>query len=757
MANSAGISFSGLGSGLDTASIISQLISLERRPIQRLQVQSAQIEQRKAAYDQFRQQLVSLNASLNSFNQPNIFDPVRTTSSNAEAISITASSGSGVGVREMTVRQLAQAQRIASSPQSSPTAQLGLSGRFRVNDVQVDLVATDTLQSIASKINGANANVTASVVDGGSGSAFLTLTSSRTGAANAIRLEQVGIASPIEARDGVLARLGLIGFSAQTVERPGYVSGAFSSSDSTAFSSIGLSGEQRVEVGGVGFTFDFSSGTLDDLAARINAIPEIEARVVTANEGGNTVFRLEVSGATRPVTQGLDELGMVEGTSTYQLAARDRTQLVAAQDAIYTIDGIELNSSSNTLTNVIQGATVTLNQADPNRRVNLSVTRDTEAVVGTIRGMVTNFNRVNQFIRDNSRFNAETFESGIFFADSVAAQVQASLAGTAFNNAAGLSGDLRNITQLGFGLDSEGALTLDEAALRRQIEAKPTGVANVFRSTGTASTSQLTYVSSNGKTRASVGSGYAVNITQAATQTQVRAAAAQTGPTAQSEELLFSGSQLGRDPIRLTIPAGSTQQDIVQRINNESRLRGAVSASIEDGRIVVRSTRFGAGSNFDVSSNVAAGPNSSGIGTGGQATKTLGVDVQGTINGEPATGSGQFLTGNVGNANTEGLQIQYTGTTTGEVGRMAFSKGVGSLLADTVDTFLNRENGLISTTTQAFDAQITQFRERIESINRSISDREVSLRRRFAVMDEAVARSNAQLQRLQASLSQLRG
>ena len=38
-----------------------------------------------------------------------------------------------------------------------------------------------------------------------------------------------------------------------------------------------------------------------------------------------------------------------------------------------------------------------------------------------------------------------------------------------------------------------------------------------------------------------------------------------------------------------------------------------------------------------------------------------GLDVQGEINGEEATGKGQILTGNVGNSNTDGLAIRYTG------------------------------------------------------------------------------------------------
>ena len=38
-----------------------------------------------------------------------------------------------------------------------------------------------------------------------------------------------------------------------------------------------------------------------------------------------------------------------------------------------------------------------------------------------------------------------------------------------------------------------------------------------------------------------------------------------------------------------------------------------------------------------------------------------GLDVAGEINGEEATGNGQVLTGNTGNASTDGLAVRYTG------------------------------------------------------------------------------------------------
>ena len=62
--------------------------------------------------------------------------------------------------------------------------------------------------------------------------------------------------------------------------------------------------------------------------------------------------------------------------------------------------------------------------------------------------------------------------------------------------------------------------------------------------------------------------------------------------------------------------------------------------------------------NFKVSSSTSGL-----VSTQGDVYDTIdnGLDVQGEINGEEATGKGQILTGNDGNSSTEGLAIRYTG------------------------------------------------------------------------------------------------
>ena len=74
--------------------------------------------------------------------------------------------------------------------------------------------------------------------------------------------------------------------------------------------------------------------------------------------------------------------------------------------------------------------------------------------------------------------------------------------------------------------------------------------------------------------------------------------------------------------------------------------------------ITLRHQQFGSDYTFKVSSSTEGL-----LSTKSNIYDTIenGLDVAGEINGEEATGSGQVLTGNTGNSNTEGLAVRYKG------------------------------------------------------------------------------------------------
>jgi flagellar hook-associated protein 2 len=295
-------------------------------------------------------------------------------------------------------------------------------------------------------------------------------------------------------------------------------------------------------------------------------------------------------------------------------------------------------------------------------------------------------------------------------------------------------------------------MTLDESRLDAAMAQDANAVAALFRTVATTNNTELSYISSTSKSKPSGPAGYEVVITQLATKTSMVAQSAQTGASTVTEKLTFSGTLFGGSGIELTVSAGSTAADLVNQINNDSRLKDLVQASLDgDGKLNLVSKRFGTPGAFSVVSDLEAGPDNSGIGTEG-GVFTLGLNVEGTINGEEATGSGQFLTGKAGAANVDGLQVLYTGNTLGSIGNVVFGKGVASRMSDLMMTFTDSVDGLLTATDKALQDQIKDITDRIADYEKTLEIREQTLRARFLAMEQAVSALQAQ----QARLNQMR-
>ena len=80
---------------------------------------------------------------------------------------LSASIGTGTisaGTYAIKVSQLAAPEQIVSDGSTSSGTALGISGQMVINGTAISVASTDTLSGIASKINSANAGVSASVL-----------------------------------------------------------------------------------------------------------------------------------------------------------------------------------------------------------------------------------------------------------------------------------------------------------------------------------------------------------------------------------------------------------------------------------------------------------------------------------------------------------------------------------------------------------------------------------------------------------------
>ena len=184
------ISVGGLISGLDTNSIIDQLLALQQKPIVKLQQQEANYQVELSAYGSMQAVLDSLKSAMGGLDSVSDLTSFSATSGDTDLFSVSADENATAGSYDITVQNLAKVHKLTSGAFTETEAVGGGTIHLRLGDaaaVDISVSATDTIVDVAQAINDADAGVNAAVIFDGT-SYFLTLTGEETGAANLIDL-----------------------------------------------------------------------------------------------------------------------------------------------------------------------------------------------------------------------------------------------------------------------------------------------------------------------------------------------------------------------------------------------------------------------------------------------------------------------------------------------------------------------------------------------------------------------------------------
>jgi flagellar hook-associated protein 2 len=195
----AGLTASGIGSGVDIDGLVNQLVAAERAPqARRLQRASTRVNTQLSALGTLRGALSTLQGSVSGLKTTSTFQGRRADSSDKTIFGASASSTAATGNYSVEVRQLASAQKLASAayPAGSTavigTGTLTLTAGGKVVTVTIGDSAK-TLAGIRDAINAAPGNdiVQATLVTAVDG-ARLVLTARQSGLANSMQVTATG-------------------------------------------------------------------------------------------------------------------------------------------------------------------------------------------------------------------------------------------------------------------------------------------------------------------------------------------------------------------------------------------------------------------------------------------------------------------------------------------------------------------------------------------------------------------------------------
>lgn len=234
--------------------------------------------------------------------------------------------------------------------------------------------------------------------------------------------------------------------------------------------------------------------SLNSLAQKINGTTDIgaQASVVQVAPGE---YRLLIAssqtGTANKLSLGGDmalwqQLGFVDATGKVN-------EVVAATDAVFTVNGVEFKRPSNVVSDVIPGVTLSLKmQADPVTGAGgttlLTISWDDSSLIQQVKDLIAAYNSFIDTARKYSGWDPETLQGGILFGDPLLQRLLAELRRSIFKEVPGAVSGYESAVMVGIStgplgaFSKEGKLSFDETKFLSKLKANRDAVAYLFTS-----------------------------------------------------------------------------------------------------------------------------------------------------------------------------------------------------------------------------------------------------------------------------------
>ena len=655
---------------LDINSIVSQLMTVERQPIAKLNVKEASYQAKLSAYGSVKGAVSSFQTAVQSLSSASNFQTLKATSSDTTIFSASAASTATAGTYSLEVTTLAQAQKLVAIGQTSSTAAIS-DGTTTTVTFDFGTISGGAFDSGTGKYTGST------FTSNGAGTTDITIDSSNNslqGIRDAINAAQMGVtATIINDGSGIPYRLSL-------------------SSDS-----LGVSNSMKITTSG-------GDGTMATLLAQ-------------------------------------DPAGLP--------AAQHLSQTVTAQNADFKVNGVTVSKTSNTVSDVIPGVTLTLSKVTTTPAT-LTVARDTATMSSSIASFVKAYNDIAGTLKNLSAYDAAKQKGAILQGDSTVRSLQSQLRSMLNTPVVGISGTLTTLSDVGVTFQKDGTLAVNQTKLDSVMASNFSDIASLFASVGKATDSLVSFSSATSSTKAG---SYAVSITQLATQGKaVGSAAANLTINAGNDDLTLSvdGTSASITLSAGTYTAATLATELQSKINSVSALSTAgisVAVTQSGGVLTITSANYGSTSAVDIT----AGDGALDL-MGATPAEPPGVNVNGSIGGVSATGSGQILS--VASGDPQGLSIAVGGGALGARGTLNYSIGYASTLNNWATSSV-ASDGILTNRTDGIGKTITDIGKRRIELEARLVGVEKRYRAQFTALDVMLSSMNTTSTYLTQQLDQL--
>ena len=312
----------------------------------------------------------------------------------------------------------------------------------------------------------------------------------------------VGVKAGTGAQAGSYAVEVLQLATAQSVASQSFASAQATLGAGTVRIELGALSGDDTKPSGKAFTASGGDDIIDLTVGADDTLAQLRDRINEAKKGVSASIVNDASGARlvlRSTQTGEDHAFRITATPTDPTApgaladlnyepeqdevANPMTLAVAAGNAQAMFNGIEVTSSSNTLTNVVDGLTLTFSKVTT-APVTVTTAQDTGSMKKAVQEFASAYNDVRKLLANQTQYDDKNRVAGVLQGDSAARAVQAQLRNLLGGNA-GTSTTFARLADIGFDLQSDGTIKTIDTKLDAAL-AKPTELKKLFAATDPA-------------------------------------------------------------------------------------------------------------------------------------------------------------------------------------------------------------------------------------------------------------------------------
>jgi len=746
------------------------MIESESGMVNYLRVRQAETINMSTTYKSISTVMLALKFSVSLLTSRASFEMSSISVSDEDVLTAEATSAASPGTFILNVDALALNHQIASqgfedadsTSIGTGTVQISV-GDGSATTLTIDST-NDTLTGLKNAINEANIGVTATIVDDGTSKNpyRLVLTADKTGKKNAINF--TASLSGGTAPDFATAVFddvetdGISADSTSTIAKG--ATAAYSGNQNKTYTfTVAGAGVQTVGAGDI--TINWTDGTNSGTIV----VSEADTEVALTGDGADG---LKLSFGAGDLKAG-DTFAVQAFAPTLQVAADARVSLGS------TVGGgspIVISSETNEVEDLIAGVTLHLKDVST-APVTIEVSIDKQGIKDKITDILNKYNEVMRHIDQQFRYNEETGEAGVLLGDGYLLSMQSYLRSAVSGALSTLPTSMNMLASIGIRTGDGGHLMLTQTSkLFDAIDEDFAAVKNLFTSSGSSTNPLVQFLVATDKTKIT-SDGYEVDITQAAAQGYLQGAEIYD-PAAQSIIIDSTNSALKltvdgvtSETITLTEKTYTSAAELVRELQNKinaddnigkyNMTAEWVSTGGDTGYLLLVSPSYGETSKVSIDLGVANSANQAlGLAT---AQSVAGKNVAGTINGEAATGAGRVLTGDEGNANTEGLKLTVNLTaadlTSGAEAVVTYSQGFAARLDEVLESITRSVDGTIARRTKGLDDQVDYYAALIKDYAERLEERREQLYKQFYEMEQALGELQGQATYLSSQLAQI--